>query len=63
LKRAADKGRKENLGSICDEIVEFQSVDLSVLMFMKAKELGWKENHGKQDIGFNDSEENIVADK
>ena len=32
LKRATDKGRKEYLGSISDEIVDFQRVDLSDLM-------------------------------
>jgi hypothetical protein len=32
-------------------------------MFMKMKELCWKENHGIQDIGINDTNRNIIADK
>ena len=32
LKRATDKGRKEYLESVCDEIVEFQRVELSDLL-------------------------------
>jgi hypothetical protein len=32
-------------------------------MFVKTKELGWKENNGIQDTGINDSEGNIIADK
>ena len=63
LKRATDKGRKEYLESVCDEIVEFQRVELSDLLFVKTKELGWKENHGEHYSGINDSERNVVADK
>jgi hypothetical protein len=32
-------------------------------MYMKTKELGWKDNYGIQDTGINDSEGNIIADK
>ena len=32
-------------------------------MFMKTKELGWKENHGIQDIGINDSKGNVIVGK
>jgi hypothetical protein len=32
-------------------------------MYMKRKELGWKENHGIQNIGVEDSEGNIIVDK
>jgi nucleoid DNA-binding protein len=39
MKRNTDKAVKEYLESICDEIVEFQRVELNDLMFMKTKEL------------------------
>jgi hypothetical protein len=44
LKRAKEK----YLESICDKIIEFQRTGHYVLMYMKTKELGWKENHGIQ---------------
>jgi hypothetical protein len=63
LKETTDKAMKEYLESICDEITEFQRVKLNYLICMKTKEIEWKENHGIQYIGINDSEENIIADK
>jgi hypothetical protein len=30
---------------------------------MKTKELGWKENHGIQNIGIEDSQGNIIIDQ
>jgi hypothetical protein len=33
------------------------------LMNMKTKELGWKENHGIQNIGIEDSQGNIIIDQ
>jgi hypothetical protein len=32
-------------------------------MYMKAKELGWKENHGLQNVGIEDSQGNIIIDQ
>jgi hypothetical protein len=32
-------------------------------MYMKAKQLGWKENHGIQNIGIEDSQGNIIIDQ
>jgi hypothetical protein len=32
-------------------------------MYMKTKELGWKENHGIQNIGIEDSQGNIIIDQ
>jgi hypothetical protein len=55
LKRAMDNAKKEYLDSICDEIIEFQRTGSYDLMYMKTKELGWKENHGIQNIGIEDS--------
>jgi hypothetical protein len=32
-------------------------------MYTKTKELGWKENHGIQNIGIADSQGNIIIDQ
>jgi len=45
LKRATDKARKGILRA-CDEVMEFQGAGGFILMYMKTKELGWKESHG-----------------
>jgi hypothetical protein len=37
----------EYLESICDKIIEFQRTGCYELMYMKTKELGWKENQSK----------------
>jgi hypothetical protein len=60
LKRATDNAKKEYLGSICDEIIEFQRTGSYDLMYMKTRELGWKENHGIRNIGIEDSQGNII---
>jgi len=51
LKRATDNSKKEYLENICNEILEFQRTGRYVLMYMKTKELGWKETQGIQNIG------------
>jgi hypothetical protein len=63
LKRASDNAKKEYLESICDEIIEFQKAGRYDLMYMKKKELGWKKNHGIQNIGMEDSQGNIIIDQ
>jgi hypothetical protein len=63
LKRATDNAKKEYLESICDGITEFQRTGRYDLMYMKAKELGWKENHGIQNIGIEDSQGNIIINQ
>ena len=32
-------------------------------MYMKTEELGWKENHGIETIGNEDTEENIIGER
>jgi hypothetical protein len=59
LKRATDNTKKEYLYSICDKIIAFQRTGHCDVMYMKTKELGWKENHGIRNIDFEDSQENI----
>jgi hypothetical protein len=60
FKAATDNTKEEYLESICDEIIEFQRTGSYDLMYMKTKELGWKENHGIQNIGIEDSQGNII---
>ena len=42
--------------------MEFQRIDHD-LMYMKMKEVGWKEKHGIQNTGTKDSKGNIRVDK
>jgi hypothetical protein len=63
LKRAMDNAKKEYLESMCDEIIEFQRTGRYDLMYMKTKELGWKENQGIQNIGIKNSQGNIIIDQ
>jgi len=51
------------LRAICDQITEFHKAGHYDLKYMKTKELGWKENHGIQNIGTEDSKGNITTDK
>ena len=46
MKRATEKARKKYLENICNEIMEMQRTGRYDLMYMKTKELGWKETHG-----------------
>jgi hypothetical protein len=43
LKRATDNAKKEYLENPYNEIMEFQRTGRYDLMYMKTKELGWKE--------------------
>jgi hypothetical protein len=63
LKRATYKAKKEYLESVCDEIIEFQRTGRYDLMYMKTKELGWKENRGIQNVDIEDAHENIIIDQ
>jgi len=46
LKRATDNAKKEYLENICNKIMEFQRTGRCDLMYLKTKELGWKETQG-----------------
>jgi hypothetical protein len=64
LKRATDKVKKEYVETtICGKITEFQRTGRYDLMYVKTKELGWKENHGIQHIHIEDSQGNKIVDK
>jgi uncharacterized membrane-anchored protein len=63
LKRATDNAKEEYLESVCDKIIGFQRTGRYDLMYMKTKELGWKENQGIQNIGIEDSQGNIIINQ
>ena len=63
LKKAKDNSKKEYLEKICNEIIEFQTTGRFDLMYMKTKELGWKEIQRIQNIGFVDSQRNRVVEQ
>jgi hypothetical protein len=63
IEKSTDNAKKEYLETICDEIIGFQRTRRCDLMYMKTKELGWKENHEIQNIGIEDSQENIIIDQ
>jgi len=62
LKRATDNAKKEYLENICNEIMDFQRTGHYDLMYMKTKELGWKETQGIQNIGINVSQGNRILE-
>ena len=55
LKRATEKTRKEYLENLCNEIMELQRTGRYYLMYMKTKELVWKETQAIQNNGIEDS--------
>ena len=63
LKRATENAKKEYLENICEEIMEFQRTGRYDLMYMKTKELSWKETQGIQNIGIKDSQGNRIRDQ
>jgi hypothetical protein len=63
LKRTTDSAKKEYLENMCNEIMEFQRTGRYDLMYMKTKELGWKETQGIQNIGIEDSQGNRMVEQ
>ena len=63
LKRATEKTEKEYLENTFTEIMEFHRTGRYDLMYMKPKELGWKETKGIQNIGIEDSQGNRIVDQ
>ena len=63
MKRATEKAKKEYLEIACTEIMEFHRTGRYDLMYMKTKELGWKETQGIQNIGIGDSQGNRIVDQ
>ena len=63
MKRATDNAKKEYLENICNEIMEFQRTGRYDLMYMKTKELDWKETQGIENIGIEDSQGNRIVEQ
>ena len=63
LKRTTDNAKKEYLENICKKIMEFQRTGPYDLMYMKTKELGWKETQEIKNIGIEDSQGNRVVEE
>jgi hypothetical protein len=63
LKSATDNAKKEYLENICKEMMEFQQAGRYDLMYMKTKELGWKEMKGIQNIGIEDFQGNRIVEQ
>ena len=63
LKRGTEKSKKEYLTKACIEIMEFHKTVRYDLMYMKTKELGWKDTQGIQNIGIEDSQGNRIVDQ
>ena len=63
MKRATDNAKKEYFEKICNEIMEFQRTGNYDFMYMKTKELGWKETQGTQNIGIEDSQGNRIVEQ
>ena len=63
MKRATEKAKKEYLENVCTEIMEFHRTGRYDLMYMKTKELGWKDTQGIQNIDTEDSQGNRIVDQ
>ena len=61
LNRATEKAKKEYLENT--EILEIHRIGHYDLMYMKTKELGWKETQGIENIGTEDSQGNRIVDQ
>ena len=44
-----------------EKIMKFQRAGCYDLLYLKTKEIGWKENHGIQNSGTEDSKGNIIV--
>jgi hypothetical protein len=58
LKRVIDNAKNEYIENICKEDMEYQRTGCYDLIYMKTKELGWKETQGIQNIVIEDSQGN-----
>jgi hypothetical protein len=63
LKGTTEKAKKAYLDRICDEVTEFKRIGCCDLMYMKTKEVGWRENERVQNIDIKDSGGKITVDQ
>ena len=62
MKIATEKAKKEYIQNACTEFMEFHRTGRYDLMYMKTKELGWKDQ-AIQNIGIEDSQGNRIVDR
>jgi hypothetical protein len=53
--------KQEYLDSISGEIIEFKRTERYGLIYVKTKELGWKDNQGIQNVVIEDSQGTITV--
>jgi len=63
LKWATVNAKKKYHEKICNEFMEFQRTICYDLMYMKKKELGWKESLGIQNIGIENTQKNRLVEQ
>jgi len=63
IQKATENAKKEYLGNIFNEIMEFQRTVCYDLIYMKIKELGWKETKVIQNIGIEGSQGNRIIEQ
>jgi len=63
LKTGTEEAKKEYPENACKEIMEFHRTGRYDLMYMKSKELGWKETEGIQYTGVDDSQGNRIVNQ
>jgi len=61
IEKATDNAKKEYLENIHNEIKKFQRTGSYDLMYMKTKEIGWKETQRILNIGIEDSQGNRIV--
>jgi hypothetical protein len=63
LRRATENGKKEYLENIYNEVMEYERTGRYDLMYMKTKQLGWKETQGIQNVDVEDSQGNRIVEQ
>jgi len=63
LKRATDNAKQEYLENICNGIMEFYRTRRYDLMYLKTKEVDWKETQRIQNIDIEDSQGNRIVEQ
>jgi hypothetical protein len=63
IEKATDNAKKVYIENTCKEIMEYQTTRRYDLMYIKTKELCWKETKGIQTIGIEDSQGDRIVDQ
>ena len=63
MKKATENAKKEYIENPCTDNMEFHRTGCCDLMYMKTKQLGWKETQGIQNIGIENSRGNRRVDQ